>query len=84
MRLRDVFTSAWTPTTWIAVVGALCVASWEVAEREARGSLPPRVRASWFVASVFAALVGGVLAFPRWQALLALFVAVVAIVVLVR
>lgn len=69
---------------WTSLAATLSLFGWAFADHFARRSVGPWVRGSWFVLSLLVALGAGVLAFPRWQSILALVVAIGAIVLLIK
>jgi hypothetical protein len=64
---------------WTSLAGALSLGGWVLADHFARRSVGPWARGGWFVASLLVALGAGVVAFPRWQALLGIAAAVGAV-----
>ena len=82
--VRTAFRGARSTAAWVSLAAAASIGAWTVVDHAARRSVGPWSRGIWFVGSLLVALVAGVLAFPRWQALLGLAVAVGAIVLLIR
>jgi hypothetical protein len=78
------FRGARATAAWTSFAGAVSILGWSFADHYARRSVGPWVRGGWFVVSLLVALVAGVLAFPRWQALVGLAIGIGAIVLLMR
>lgn len=81
---RRLFGDARAVAAWTALVAAVSLVGWAMLEEFARRSVNPVVRGSWLIASLLAAVGAGVLAFPRWQAIVGIGVAALAIVLLLR
>ena len=78
------FRGARATAAWSSLAGAVSLGAWVVADHVARRSLGPWVRGGWFALGLIVALVAGVAAFPRWQALVGIATAVGAILLLIR
>lgn len=74
------FKGARSTAAWTALAGAASLGAFLFVDHFARRSIGPWMRGSWFVLSLLVALIAGVIAFPRWQAILGLVAAVGAIV----
>jgi hypothetical protein len=78
------FKGARATAAWTSLAGAVGLVGWEVANHFARRSVGPWVRGGWFVGSLLVALAAGVMAFPRWQAIVGLAIAVGAVLLLLK
>ncbi len=74
------FKGARSTAAWTSLAGGLSLGAFLLADHFARRSIGPWMRGSWFVLSLLVALVAGVIAFPRWQAVVGVLAAIGAIV----
>jgi hypothetical protein len=78
------FKGARATAAWTSLAGAASLGGWALADHFARRSVGPWMRGGWFVLSLLVAIGAGVLAFPRWQAIVGIAAAVGAMLMLVR
>jgi hypothetical protein len=78
------FKGARAMAAWTSIAGAASLCGWALADHYARRSVGPWMRGGWFVVSLLVALGAGIMAFPRWQALVGIAVAIGAILFLIR